>query len=251
MTDAALTLDHILGGAVALWQPKVGYRAGVDPVFLAASIPALPGQSVLDLGCGAGAASLCLGRRVADLSLVGVERQGIYADLARRNAGANNLDFEVVESDLAALPVDLRQRQFDHVMANPPYFRRDQSVPALDTAREGAHGETTPLSLWVEVAARRCAPKGYVTFIQRTERLPELLSAFSSCLGSVEVFPLIPREGRAPQLLLIRGRKEGRAAFRMHAGLVVHKGAAHEAGQEDYSPVAADILRNGMPLTFC
>lgn len=251
MTEPDLTLDRILGGKVALWQPRVGYRAGVDPVFLAASVPARAGQTVLDLGCGAGAAALCLGARVPGLRLVGLERQAMYADLARRNAVENAQDFEVVEGDLADLPASLRQLQFDHVIANPPYFRRDQSVPAGTAAREGAHGEDTPLAEWVQVAARRCAPRGYVTFVQRIERLPELVGAFTSCLGSLELFPLIPREGRDPQLFLLRGRKEGRAAFRLCSGMVVHKGAAHDRDEEDYTLDAKAILRDGQSLNIC
>jgi len=54
------TEDALLGGRVRLLQAKVGYRAAIDPVLLAAAIPARAGQRVLDLGCGAGAASLCL-----------------------------------------------------------------------------------------------------------------------------------------------------------------------------------------------
>lgn len=251
MSDADLTLDRILGGRVALWQPRSGYRAGVDPVFLAASVPAEAGQSVLDLGCGAGAAALCLGARVPGLRLVGLERQALYADLARRNGAENDQEFQVFEGDLADMPGDLRQMRFDHVIANPPYFRRDRSVRAGNDAREGAHGEETPLAAWVDAAARRCAPRGHVTFIQRVERLPELLTAFSARLGSLQLCPLIPRAGREAQLFLLRGRKEGRAAFRLGPGLVVHSGAAHQRDQEDYTPDATAILRNAQPLNIC
>ncbi|EAQ04417.1 hypothetical protein OB2597_09744 [Pseudooceanicola batsensis HTCC2597] len=251
MSAAPETRDTILGGRVVLLQPKDGYRAGVDPVFLAASVGARPGQSVLDLGCGAGAASLCLGRRVAGLRLTGLERQPVYAELARRNAIENGLAFEVVEGDLSDMPTHLRQRSFDHVIANPPYFRRDRSLRARDAAREGAMGEETPLSDWVAAAARRCAPRGTVTFINRVDRLPEMLAAFESCLGSLELFPLIPREGRESQLFLLRGRKEGRAAFRLHRGLVVHAGSTHEGDRVDYTPAASAILSDGAAMPFC
>ncbi|MEC7300281.1 MAG: methyltransferase, partial [Pseudomonadota bacterium] len=161
--DSAVTRDLILGGRVVLNQPKKGYRAGVDPVFLAAAVPARPGQSVLDLGCGVGAAALCLGARVPGLRLAGLEREPGYADLARQNAQENAQDFSIFEGDLAAMPAALRQMSFDHVLANPPYFRRDQSVRADHAAREAAMGEETPLAAWVAAAARRCKPRGTVT----------------------------------------------------------------------------------------
>src|SRR6056297_2259973 len=71
---AGETRDALLGGRVWLRQPARGYRAGVDAVFLAAACPARPGARVLDLGCGVGAAALCLAARVPDLAITGVER---------------------------------------------------------------------------------------------------------------------------------------------------------------------------------
>ena len=60
MTDdpsgADLREDGFLGGRLRIAQPAQGYRAGADAVMLAAACPARPGQSVLELGCGAGVA---------------------------------------------------------------------------------------------------------------------------------------------------------------------------------------------------
>ena len=85
---AQLTHDAFLCGKLHLWQPKHGYRAATDAVLLAAACPAVAGQSVLDLGCGVGAASLCLASRVAGLVQTGLELQEDYAALARQNAAA-------------------------------------------------------------------------------------------------------------------------------------------------------------------
>lgn len=240
-----LTQDWFLGGALAIRQPRTGFRAGVDAVFLAAAAPARPGQRVLELGCGVGTASLCLARRVAGVTITGVEIQADYAALARRNAAENDLPFEVVEGDLSNLPADLKQRQFDHVIANPPYFRRDQSLAAPDAGRERAMGEQTPLAVWVDVAARRLAHKGRLTMIQRADRVPEMLAACTGRLGSVEVQPLAPRVGRRAKLVLLRAVKGGRAPFALLPPVLLHEGAEHGEDAEDYTPAIAAVLRAG------
>lgn len=247
---AELSCDAFLGGRLQLAQPKAGYRAGVDPVLLAASVPARAGETLLDLGCGAGAAMLCCAARVPGLHVTGLERQAVYADLAQTNAAENGIEAEVLTGDLADMPADLRQRQFTHVIANPPYFDRSEGVAASDAGREGALGEVTPLSLWVEAAAKRTAPKGTVTFIHQAARAPDLLTAMAQHLGSLELLPLIPRRGRAARLILLRGRKNGRAPFRLHDGWLLHDGERHEGDRENYTEATAAILRKGASLSF-
>ncbi|MEQ3748475.1 MAG: methyltransferase [Celeribacter sp.] len=244
--------DSFLGGRVRLWQPARGYRAGVDPVFLAAACPASPGETVLELGCGVGAASLCLGARVAGLRLTGVERHGPTAALARRNAEEHHRPdapmMEVIEADLSDLPADLRARSFDHVIANPPYFDRNRGSRASGPAREAAMGEETPLAVWLDCAARRLRPRGWLTLIHHPTRLPDILKALPDRLGSVEILPLAPRIGREASLILIRARKGGGAAPRLHFPVILHEGARHLADGEDYSRQIRAVLRDGAPM---
>ncbi|WP_353471212.1 methyltransferase [Salipiger sp. H15] len=250
--EEALRRDDFLGGMARIWQPRqgLGYRAGVDPVLLAASVEARPGQEVLELGCGAAPALVCLGVRVAGLRLAGVEIQPAYAALARRNIAENGLQGEILEADLSAPPTELKARSFDHVLANPPYFEEGKRSAAPDAGVELALAGALPLADWVALAAKRLKPRGTATFVQRVERLPELLAALGTHLGSVEVLPLAPREGRAPRLILARGRKGGRAAFRLCAPLVLHARASHLEDGEDYTNVVKAALRDGKPITF-
>ena len=98
-----LTEDRLLGGRVTLLQPQGGLRAGHDAVLLAAAVPARAGDRVLELGCGSGAAFLCLAARVPDLTILAVEREPGLASLARQNAERNGLAgrVTVIEGDVA------------------------------------------------------------------------------------------------------------------------------------------------------
>lgn len=237
-----LSDDKFLCGRLNLLQPLKGYRAATDPVLLAAACPAKAGDSVLDLGCGAGAAALCLGLRVPGLELAGLELQPAYATLARRNAERNGITVDVHEGNLLRMPKDLR-RDFDHVIANPPYYSPDGS-PSPIAARAVAMQVVTPLADWVAAASRRLRPGGWLTLICGAEGLPEVLSALAPKLGSAAVLPLAAREGRAALRVILQARKGGRAPFRLLAPFVLHQGPSHDGDRESYTPAAAAVLRD-------
>lgn len=250
-----LTQDGFLGGRLCVMQPRHGYRAAMDPVLLAAACAAVPGQSVLELGCGAGVASLCLGARVAGLRLVGLELQPAYADLARRNAAANGIALEVLEGDLAHMPAALRGESFDHVIANPPYFGAQSGTAATDPGRETAQREATPLAAWVRAGFRRLKPGGWLSMIQNAERLADLLAAMAGperpLGGSISVLPIAAREGRAAGRVIVTARKGGRGQLRLLAPFVLHARMSHESDGEDLTEAAQAVLRSGenLPLS--
>ena len=247
-SEVDLTHDRFLDGRLMIWQPRAGYRAAMDPVLLAAACDARPGQSVLELGCGAGVASLCLGWRVAGLDVTGLELQPAYADLARRNAAANGIALEVVEGDLTRMPEALWGRSFDHVIANPPYFPPGQGTAARDTGRERAQREETPLADWVRHGLKRLKPGGWITLIQNADRLPDLLAALTPGAGSTAVLPIVPRMGRPAGRGRVQARKGGRGAFQLLAPLILHAAPHHAADAEDLTEVAQDVLRRGAEL---
>lgn len=246
MDDPALSRDLFLGGRLSLWQPKVGYRAATDPVFLAAAVPARAGQSVLELGCGAGLALLALGWRVPGLQIIGIERQETYAGLARRNAAENAIVAHIETADVTALPAPLR-RGFHHVLANPPYYP-PSATAASDPGRDAALREETPLADWIAVALRRLLPGGHLTMIHLAERLPAILRALDGPAGAIAVRPLTARDGRAAGRVLVQARKGARAPFRLLAPLVLHDGATHTGDGDDFSAAARAVLRDGQSL---
>lgn len=248
MDDAALTRDVFLGGRLAIWQPRRGYRAATDPVLLAAAVEARAGQSVLELGCGAGVALLALGCRIPGLSLTGVERQVDYADLARRNVAENGIPARIVTADLTALPSDLR-RGFDHVLTNPPYYL-PSSPGARDPGRAAALREETSLDQWLDEALKRVKSGGYITLIHLAERLGPILTALEGRAGSVAVRPIAPREGRAAGRILVQARKDARGPLRLLAPLVMHDGPVHRGDGDDFTLGARGVLRDALPLAW-
>ncbi|RJE80454.1 tRNA1(Val) (adenine(37)-N6)-methyltransferase [Paracoccus sp. JM45] len=244
MTDHRI--DDFLGGRLRIAQPVRGYRAGADAVMLAAACPAQAGKTVLELGCGAGVASLCLGWRVQDLAITGLERHECYARLARENATFNRIAMQVVTGDLASLPAPLRGASFDHVIMNPPYFLAGKLAP--DAGRADARTEATPLDLWIDTGLRRLKTGGWLTIIQRADRLDNVMGALAGRAGGITVLPIAARHGREAGRVILSARKGARAPFRLLAPFILHDAMHHQSNAQDMTLRARGVLRDGLPI---
>lgn len=219
-------------------------------MLLASAVPARSGQSVLDLGCGVGAAGLCLAARVGAITLHGVEMQAEYADLCRANAQRNGIPATVHTADLRDLPACLTALTFDHVITNPPYFNRNSSIASPSPARDIAFAGDTDLGIWIDTATRRLKPKGWLTLIQKADRLADVLRAMDRRLGTIAVVPISGRAGRDADRFILRARKGGRGAFKLHAPVTLHLGDHHVDDFPDYDPQITAILRDGTGFPF-
>jgi tRNA1(Val) A37 N6-methylase TrmN6 len=227
VTDpSAYTEDRLLGGRVRLRQPEEGYRVAIDPVFLAAAVAAEPRQVVLDVGCGTGAAMLCLAARVPEVRVVGLEMQRDLVRLAGDNLILNGIEARasVMIGDLLQPPPRLSPGAFDHVMANPPFNEHGRSAGASSLAKTEATVEgEADLAAWVRFSLAMVRSKGTVTFIHRADRIDAVLGQIAGRAGEVVIFPLWPGRGRPASRVLVRVRKQTAAPARLAPGLVLHE----------------------------
>jgi tRNA1Val (adenine37-N6)-methyltransferase len=237
------TSGHLLGGRVRYIQPRLGFRSGIEPVLLAASVPVRPGERLLEGGAGAGAALLCLAARLPGLQGVGIERDAALVALAEQNAAANHWPGLRFQTGDMASPPDLGM--FDHAFANPPYHSA-QGTPSPDLSRQAAkRGTEDLLAIWAATLGRRVRPGGTLTFILPAGLLPRATVAFAAAhCQPVAMLPLWPKLGTAAKLVLLRGIKGSKAPFRVLPGLVLHNLA------NEFTPQAEAILRDGLGLSL-
>ena len=241
-------INGFLDGRVQIAQPRIGYRAATDPVYLAASVPAVAGDRVLDVGCGVGTASFCLGARVSNLIMAGIELQDDYAALAISNGVRNDLFLDVICAELQNSPPELRAQSFDHVMTNPPFFMENTMSPPEDVSKTLAHVETMGLDLWIKLALKRLKPGGSFSIIHLTNRLPSILTSMDGACGNIRILPIAARTDRPAKRVLVQGIKSSKAPMQLLSPLIVHDGDVHDQDGDDYSAKARAILRDGAAL---
>lgn len=235
---AEFTTGGLLGGRVTYRQFSTGHRTGFEPVLLAASVPAKPGELVLEAGTGAGAALLCLAARVPGVIGVGIEVDGALARLANENFKLNNLsNIFCLQGDARQMPFD--PQKFDHVLANPPWFD-EKSTASPDQKRALAH-QAGPklLGEWIASLTTMLRTKGSISMILPAASFAQAAAQLcAQGCGGITLLPLWPRAGLAAKIVIISARKGAKSPDCVLPGLVLHDDAGITAA-------AQAILRDG------
>lgn len=235
------TQDYLLKGAVHLRQLRMGYRAGIDPVYLAAACNAGPGERVLDVGAGVGAASLCLAVRVPGCLVSALEREETLVTLLRQNACDTGVEARVEGfcDDLFGLSNFPKAPCFDHVMTNPPFMEAGHTPPP-NTLKMKAHHEDAHQNVegWLKACLCLLKDRGTFTMIHRTDRLDQIMAFLWRRVGGICLYPILSKAGGPCKRFLLTGRKGVKTPLQNIFPLIVHE------DDGTYTAQAREILEN-------
>ncbi|MBS1002638.1 methyltransferase [Acetobacter thailandicus] len=242
---SSLSSGTLMAGKIVYDQFLSGNRTGLEPVLIAAAVPARAKQRVAEIGCGAGAGLLCLSQRLPELDLWGIEADAPSIELARHNLAANKR--ENVTLLQATFPYDLPGTlpfcRFDHCFANPPWHPTE-GTPSPHAQRDLARRALTDtLESWIKGCTRLLRHKGSLTLILPASLMSRACTALTEHrFGDVTLFPLWPKTGREARLMLIQGRYGVKGPSRILPGLTLH---TPEGG---FTPESSRILKEGEAL---
>lgn len=240
------TTDKILGGAVLLEQPLNGYRAAIDPVFLAASVPLKGEEKVLDVGSGVGTAMLCLAKRMQNCTVYGIEKQKDLVEIGQKNIRSNNFQerLTLVEGDLLTPPSLIKETAFDCIMTNPPYFEAFHTTSPHPVKSASNTESSVALEEWLSFCSKRLRSGGILSMIYRTDQVDKVLSFLYGKFGDIQVFPLWAAATKPSKRIIIRAKKGARTGCFLHRGLTLHR------KDQTYTQAAEKVLKQGRALLF-
>jgi tRNA1(Val) A37 N6-methylase TrmN6 len=241
------TKDAFLGGRIQAFQPKIGFRSSMEAVFLAASIPAKENQAILELGCGAGVVLMCLNCRVPNLNLYGVEIQKKYADLAQINLDQNS-NVRTYHSDIQDLPLEIKNKNFDHIITNPPFYKKNAGTRSAILDKDLSLREHLNLNEWVKISAKRLRPGGMFTIIVGTERLPDIINEATNYFGNIRVKPISSKINEKSNRVIIQMTKGVNGVFSLQPPLIVHQDKAIQKNSKCFTNDVRNILENSFAL---
>ncbi|WP_443750904.1 tRNA1(Val) (adenine(37)-N6)-methyltransferase [Asticcacaulis solisilvae] len=202
--------------------------------------------SGLELGCGAGGALLSLKWRCEGLHLTGIERESLYADLARDNVLLNGMhNVEIANGDIGLGFAAASVERADLVFSNPPYFDDPETLRAPAAAKRPAWIADDGLQAWLDFALAAAKDGGDIVFIHRADRLGDILGGLSSKAGSFQIRPVQPFGDADAKRVIVRAKRLGKAPLRLLPPLVLHDG-----GVRKHTDAVEAILRGDAVLSW-
>lgn len=239
------TKDYLLDKKVTIFQPIDGYRASTDAVLLSAMIDnSVKNASILDVGSGTGAISLCLAQRLKNnnVKIRGIELQNQLCELSNLSAKENNFDF------VQFFNIDIREKikhqelaycSFDIVITNPPYS--DHDMPSPNKSKASAHNHSVSnLTEWLNICLKMLKPYGKLYMVNRVEALPEICCSLQNKAGNLTIIPIHSKENQKAKRIIISAQKDSKSPCNIVHNFITHN---HEG---NYTDNAQKILREGL-----
>lgn len=239
-------IDTLLGGKVKIAQFNEGVKVSSDAVLLASVIDEKAAKkqlNILDVGVGGGGVSLCLLTRFDNVKILGIDIQSEMLELASQSCEINNFQsrFELKKEDIFNPTKALKDREFDVVITNPPYYKGNCSP---DKIKAKAHSEQgLDLKEWIKASIKRLRTQGTFAIIHKADRLDDIISALKeNAMGGIELFLLYSKKGEVTNRIIIKAIKSSKTPVVIHPPIILHN------KDGEYTIKAKSILEDGKSI---
>ena len=212
MDESRLTLEDLGRKGIKMYQLKDGFRFGTDTVllawFTASFIKSGKSNKALELGANCGAATLLVSARKEEANIDAIEIDRDAHEVLDMNIALNDLDARIkaYQGDVRELPNEIKQKQYDIVFMNPPFFKETTGPSSAKVGRCELNG---CLADFIKAGASRLIPSsGIMTVVMTASRADEVMKLMSdNGIKPVRFMSVHPTPQKKAELVLIAGKK--------------------------------------------
>jgi len=220
------TIDDLQLENLNLIQKKDGFKFGIDAVLLSDFACIKNKHRVIDLCTGTGIIPFLIYGKYEPQSIYGLEIQEEMVDMAKRSVKLNSLDEKVffLNEDLKNIEFLKKLEKFDVVTVNPPYKLNNSGIiNSNDKLAIARHEILCNLEDVISASRVLLKDNGRLFMIHRPERLADIFTLMRKYkIEPKRVKMIHPKIGKAPNIVLVEGQRDGGAYLKWEAPLYVY-----------------------------
>lgn len=220
------SIDDLQLKGLHLIQKRDGFKFGVDAVLLSDFAYIKQKYRVMDLCSGTGIIPFLIYGKYDAKEIYGLEVQEDMVEMAKRSVTLNSLDNRVdfINENLTNISELKKMEKFDVVTVNPPYKLNNAGIVNPSDKMAIARHEVLCNLEDVIVASRiLLKDNGRLFMVHRPERLADIFTLMRKYkIEPKRVKMVHPKMGKAPNIVLVEGQRDGGAYLKWEPPLYVY-----------------------------
>ncbi len=223
-----------LEGRLRIFQPKRGFRFGIDSVLLANFISLKPGERIAELCAGTGVISFICLLRFPKVKIYLLEIEPLYLKGLFLGISKNGFEKRAFVLRGNALKPPFKPGVFDVIFANPPYFKEECGRKSPYETENIARRETKfELKTFLKAGSSLLKNGGRFYLIFTAFRLTELIYSLKEANLEPKVLRLVHSyPGDEARLVLVKAIKGAKEETRILPPLFIYEGKGKGYSEE-------------------
>ena len=219
-------IDDLQLKGLYLIQKQDGFKFGIDAVLLSDFAQVKKKHRVMDLCTGTGIVPFLIYGKYEPQKVYGLEIQSDMVEMAERSVKLNSLEekIEFINGDLKDIDNLKKLDRFDVVTVNPPYKLNNSGIlNPLDKLAIARHEVLCNLEDVIAASRVLLKDNGRMFIVHRPERLADIFTLMRKYkIEPKRVKMVHPKMGKAPNIVLVEGQRDGGAYLKWEAPLYVY-----------------------------
>ena len=184
-------------------------------------------SNILDIGCGNAPIPLILSTKT-DAKITGIEIQKDVYNLAKESVEYNKLEnqINIINADINEYYNQIEPGSIDIITCNPPYFKykKESNINNSEYKTIARHEVTLNLEQLLSISKTLLKTNGVIGIVHRPERLIDIIMEMKkNNIEPKKIQFVYPHVNEEANILLIEGRKNGKAGLKVLPPLYSHK----------------------------